>query len=613
MNGLRTLLRTAWNLGIPSIARVIAYRAALRLGVHPVQQLRGTTPEGIFFLPPPAGLPLVTAVPVSDWQKYAHLFGRWPFAVARQPPDWHADPLSGRRIPNSSLPWWRIPDFDPLAGDIKLIWELSRMDWALAWGQRARKGDLSALSRLNDWLSDWCRSNPPYFGPNWKCGQEASIRVIHLALTAFMLGQVRKPTPALCDLVRLHLRRISSTLSYGIGQDNNHGTSEAAALFIGGSWLQTLGDVDATRWAKKGRRWLENRIAALVTKGGTFSQHSLNYHRLMLDTYSVVEIWRRHLNLSPFSDRLDARRRAAAVWLHRLIDPDSGDGPNLGANDGVRLLPLSDSRFRDYRPSVQLAIALFEGRRAYVLSGRFDDPLQWLGISVPKQPMAKIDSANFLDSGYAVFRRDSIMLILRYPCLRFRPSQADALHLDLWKTGDNILRDDGSYSYSAEVKWSKYFGSTAAHNTVQFDDRDQMPRLGRFLFGNWLRVRDLKTFSEYDGIIRVAAGYQDNHGARHYRGVALGKNILHVRDAIDRFQIKAVLRWRLSPRPWRLEGCGVTDGANQILVEASVPIVRCELVAGWESRHYLEKTLIPVLEIEVRQSGILNTYFHLNA
>ena len=106
---------------------------------------------------------------------------------------------------------------------------------------------------------------------------------MHLAMAALVLGQTRQAGPALRDLIHLHLQRIAPTLSYAIGQDNNHGTSEAAALFIGGSWLQTLGLPAGARWAALGRRWLENRAVRLIGEDGSFSQYSLNYHRVMLD------------------------------------------------------------------------------------------------------------------------------------------------------------------------------------------------------------------------------------------------------------------------------------------------------------------------------------------
>ncbi len=51
------------------------------------------------------------------------------------------------------------------------------------------------------------------------------------------------------------------------------------------------------------------------------------------------------------------------------------------------------------------------------------------------------------------------------------------------------------------------------------------------------------------------------------------------------------------------------DGRHLLAVQATIPIVRCEIVQGWESRHYLEKTPVPVLEIEVQQSGTLTTEY----
>ena len=40
-------------------------------------------------------------------------------------------------------------------------------------------------------------------------------------------------------------------------------------------------------------------------------------------------------------------------------------------------------------------------------------------------------------------------------------------------------------------------------------------------------------------------------------------------------------------------------------ISANVPITRIEIVQGWESRHYLEKTPLPVLELEIEQAGTL--------
>ena len=60
---------------------------------------------------------------------------------------------------------------------------------------------------------------------------------------------------------------------------------------------------------------------------------------------------------------------------------------------------------------------------------------------------------------------------------------------------------------------------TSAHNTVTFDARDQMPRLGRFLFGDWLRAETVQTVQTDGDAVGAAAGYIDSAGARHHRQV----------------------------------------------------------------------------------------------
>ena len=205
------------------------------------------------------------------------------------------------------------------------------------------------------------------------------------------------------------------------------------------------------------------------------------------------------------------------------------------------------------------------------------------------------------------------MVMLRYPRFRFRPSQADALHLDLWLHGENLLRDAGSYSYIAEAHWLSYFSGTASHNTVQFDDRDQMPRISRFLLGDWLKTSFIKALRSNDSGVYFAAGYRDNQWASHRRHVHLESSFLHVIDEVQGFKHKAVLRWRLKPASWTLErrgdGICATDGIHTLTINASTPILRFELVPGWESHHYLEKKQVPVLEVEISSAGAFTSSY----
>jgi hypothetical protein len=613
LSDLPLWLRVVPRLGLSNVARVAAYRVGVRTGVHPVVRRRAVVPRGPFY--EPAGAEPLPVSPTTRWEETATLFGHLSVPLPAGPPNWLANPLTGSPFPEPDRDWWEIPDFDPAVGDIKVIWELSRMDWILAFAQRARQGDAEAVDRLNSWLADWVDRNPPYRGPNWKCGQEASIRVLHLALGALLLGHAPRLLPGMHALVHLHLRRIEPTVQYAVGQDNNHGTSEAAALFVGGGWLASAGSSTGARWEDAGRRLLEERVANLVGRDGTFSQYSLNYHRFLLDTLCVAEVWRGALRRPHFSARLRERAGAATRWLHAMIAPDTGDGPNVGANDGADLLPLEQRDYRDYRPSVQLGLSLFADRRAYSEDGPWNHRLDWLGVSVPAAAAPGPSSFVADDGGFAVLRRGAAMALLRYPRFRFRPSQADVLHLDLWIGGRNLLRDAGSFSYNTDPAWQRYFGGPAGHNTVQFDDRDQMPRLGRFLFGDWLAPTMLEPLEEDGTGSRFGAGYRDASGSVHERRVRLSASSMLIRDEVRNFSRKAVLRWRLAPGSWEVErvsgstlvATGEDPGGVRLILRSSASLTRAELVEGWESRYYLTRTPLPVLEIEVAKAATLTT------
>lgn len=593
-------LRTALALGLPNIFRVTVYRAGIRFGIHPVLKIAASPTVGPFYarpptvgdLPPPAADHIVS----FGWHERAH---------AGTAPDWHVNPITGARATGATSPWWQIADFDPSLGDIKAVWEASRMGWIIPFAQRAKSGVPDGLDTLNSWLADWCQKSPAYLGPNWKCGQETSLRLLHLSAGALLLDQAGASLSGLLDLAEVCLRRIEPTRSYAIAQDNNHGTSEAAALFVGGHWLMLNGRPAGNRWAVEGRRLLENRVARLVAADGSFSQYSVVYHRLMLDVVSFAELWRRRYGLPAFSATFYDRCVAATRWLHTLVDAKTGDAPNMGANDGALVLDFAQGGYRDFRPSVQLASALFLGRDAYG-PGSWDKALRWLDIEMPAEALAAPSSRIYDDGGFAMLRQGDALAVLRYPRFRFRPGQADALHLDLTVDGVNHLRDGGTYSYNEGSEWISYFGGVRSHNTVAFDGKEQMPRFGRFLYGDWLKTDSTIPLHETGSISSFGASYRNKWGA-HARAVELTPSGLQVVDKVSGFSGSAVLRWRLMPGDWTVHGQAITCGHNRLEVRSDTPIRRFELVEGWESRYYLQRSNLPVLEVEVGSPGTLTT------
>jgi hypothetical protein len=137
-----------------------------------------------------------------------------------------------------------------------------------------------------------------------------------------------------------------------------------------------------------------------------------------------------------------------------------------------------------------------------------------------------------------------------------------------------------------------------------------MPRISRFLFGSWLTCQ-LTDIEEDHGKLKWLNSYKDYQGAVHKREVELTKDKLIVKDTVSGFKEKAVVRWRLFPEKWVVKGFHCSSNIGIISVFADTPIKRFGLVIGYESRYYLKKNNIPVLEIEVNEPAVVTTKIFL--
>ena len=124
-----------------------------------------------------------------------------------------------------------------------------------------------------------------------------------------------------------------------------------------------------------------------------------------------------------------------------------------------------------------------------------------------------------------------------------------------------------------------------------------MPRLGRFLFAEWLEAEDIRRTPELPDRSWLAA-YTDYQHCRHEREVRVIDSGWNIEDRLAGPFEQAVVRWRLCPDvAWHVDGDVVRSELAAIHVEASGEIEELRLSDGWESRHYLEKTRLPVVEI----------------
>ncbi|MFN6954887.1 MAG: heparinase II/III family protein [Acetobacteraceae bacterium] len=555
------LADAALRLGPRAVARRLLHGA-----LRPLARARladAAAPGGSFFLagPPPPAPPL----PPGAAERLAA-------ALPDAPPDWHGlfDPATHGL------------DLDLFApGDIRPVWERNRLLAVplLAALHRIAPG-AGHLARAEALLAGWCRANPPFRGPAWACGQEASFRALHLLLARALLDQDgAPPAPGMAALLALHARRIAATRAYALAQDNNHPISEAAAAH---ALALALGGEAAAEAAR-----LAALCARLVAPDGGFSQVSPGYLRALCDTLSVVEWLRRRAGAPPLPEPFGARAAAAARLLGRLASPGTGALPRLGPMDGAHVADLSAAGENDAGASAERALRLFCGEGF----GRAEDPgCALMGLPPPGRALPR--PAVWRAEGCAGWEGGGVQAVLRAGPLRFRPGQADLLHLDLRRHGLPLLPDAGSPTYNPprDAPWAGYFEATRAHNAVAFDEDgpwrgDQMPRVGRFLFALWPRVDALP-----DG-----AALTDRRGNRHARRVALEDGRLVVEDALSGPFRAAVLRWRLGgPGPWRATATGAEAPGVSLALSADGPF-GLALEPGWDSPAQGVVRGIPVL------------------
>ena len=422
------------------------------------------------------------------------------------PINWHYNPIAKVEV-KKSLKWYQIPDFDPERGDIKVIWEASRFShfyyFARAYLITKEKKYYNAFSsQLNEWLKD----NSYSYGANFKCGQEATLRMIN-ALMIYSLFQsygliIARDENNIRKLVEVCYKKVLSNFFYAYKCiKNNHTLSEITGLIIG-AW--SCKDEDRL---KKAYKLLDKEIQNQFLPDGGFIQYSFNYQRLVLQLMECVLKISSKTNIS-ISEKSRTLIRNSATLIYQMQD-ESGDVPNYGSNDGALIFPVTSCCYRDFRPVLNAIYTLIDRRRLYK-AGNYDEETLWFANNrlddIPVNKLTR-ESLSFKESGFFSLRHDGGFLMVVLQDFKTRPAQMDQLHIDLWHNGKNIFCDSGTYSYSTDT--GRKMALSSAHNTVVFQGKEQMRKRGPFLIYDWTKAKNIKYGAEsFSGTMVSKNGYE---------------------------------------------------------------------------------------------------------
>ncbi|MCP1385261.1 alginate lyase family protein [Runella salmonicolor] len=462
---------------------------------------------------------------VAEYQKGNILFfGATYYSVS----DWLTNPTNGYRY-DATKHWTQIPDFSPTAGDIKYVWEKSRFAflYPLIRYDFYAKEDFSET--VFGEIDSWITANPINCGPNWRCSQEISLRVLNWTFALHYY----KNSPALTKerfqrmmhVIYWQMRHVEANIDFSrIAVRNNHAITETLTLYLVGLLYPFF--PESKRWKTLGKQWFEEEIAYQIYEDGTFLQFSMNYHRVVIQLLTWG-IRLAQLNGERFDNVVYERAQKSVEFLRACQDKKSGWLPNYGNNDGALFFPLNTTHFRDYRPQLNALASVLK-----IEEGSFEDSF-WYGLTVDfntkqvffngQNRQSSIYNRQFNAGGYYTLHDGDALTFIRCGAYKDRPFQADNLHFDLWVNGKNLLRDAGSYLYNTDEKWTQYFAGTASHNTLMLGQHDQMLKGPRFVWYHWVKKASGAWQNQVgDPSCQIFEGYIQAFGQ-------VGKNIIHRR------------------------------------------------------------------------------------
>jgi len=538
----RVRLRTGWSPGVRRWPSHADSRPRFRLTDVPVGELRQNAIGRAAFLR--SLLARADAV-CAHRLEFLSLEG----VDAGPAIDWNRDYERGTRAPlvfSGSIDY-RDPE---RAGDAKLVWELNRHHELVVLARAYRAtGDSRYAAEIVAQLESWVEQCPFGRGMNWRSPLELGIRVINWAWALDFVEESGLVGAAVRERVQRavnqHVWDISRKYSRG-SSANNHRIGEAAAVFIATSYFDVPRREARRRAAQK--ILLHEIVSQTFADGGTREQ-AFGYHLFVIQFFLLAGlIARRSGEDMPayYWERLERMLEFAGVLC------EAGDPPAFGDADEGRVLDLGGGN--DARWLLAVGAVLFGRGDFKRWSGGEAEAVLWLlGTegrrafeALPSGPaVSALTSRGFPDSGRYLLQSgqhgadDSMSVLFDCGAMGFPPlvahGHADALSFALRVGGADLLVDPGTYDYFSFPKYRAYFRSSAAHNTVVVDGRDQARMVGSFLWDKPVRAWCVTwqpsacggmVTGQHDGYLSLA------DPVTHRRTLVLNGTTLEIRDEL---------------------------------------------------------------------------------
>ncbi len=404
------------------------------------------------------------------------ILGSGPVQIG--PPDriqWHRDFKSGLDWPFAHFHQLDPADLDR-PSDVKVPWELSRMQWLIPLAQAWQlTGEDRYAEHVKAVFEQWIENNPCAWGINWSCSMEPAMRVFSWCWFYQMLANA----PSWQDQgfrfrflqgIYLHLAFIRRFIEIS-DVNGNHLTAEAAALVVGGIFL---GRGSPLAWKAEGWRLLQREIQLQVYEDGVNFEGSVPYHRLVAELFYVASV-AIHANGEEVPESYRTRLLKMADYCEAYLRPD-GMAPVIGDNDDARVLPMGGQAIGDHRylPSLIRYYWAPDRLTESWLPGA-SECLWWFGeLPQVKSANGSLSSRQFDQGGSYLLRSGADYVFFDCGPLglagRGGHGHNDMLSFEAVLDGCVLVSDPGCPIYTGDWQLRNKSRSTAVHNTIQIDE-----------------------------------------------------------------------------------------------------------------------------------------------
>lgn len=387
--------------------------------------------------------------------------------------DWHRDFKAGYGWP---VKFFRDIDYVNRGrpSDVKLAWELSRLQWLLPCAQAyVLTRDERYARAVRDVIEQWISANPYCMGVNWAVTMEPAIRIF----TWTWLFRACCDSESWRDdgfrsrfLCCLYLHGVFTERFIERSDVNgNHFTADASALVMAGVFF---GDgEEPARWRTQGLLELEREMPLQVHADGVDFEASTAYHRLVAELFLAAAVAARSAGMA-VSAEYRSRLRAMAVFTATYMRRD-GTAPLWGDHDDARTLPFGPQDVRDHRYLVALiGLYLDDEDLLGMFSGGLEEIAWWYGPDAVRRCIGLrtiVTSRAFPDAGVYVMRDDRSHVFIDCGPVglagRGGHGHNDLLSFEAHLAGHPVVTEGGCFVYTADFESRNRDRATMSHNT----------------------------------------------------------------------------------------------------------------------------------------------------